>query len=196
MLREWYERDAIHQYPFISMLGFGSLSKFKTISDALKFKRALIITGPVLINTEVIKKVKTELDDNKIKYHIFDGTKSNPSIQVVQEIIEMYHKTNADALISVGGGSVHDAAKGAALTLSNNKSLKKLQGINVSKNVSIVPIIAINTTAGTGSGVTNVAVITDESKHFKMTLVDKNIQPHVNVDDSDLMTGLPPKPTT
>jgi alcohol dehydrogenase len=58
-----------------------------------------------------------------------------------------------------------------------------------------MPIICINTTAGTGSGTTNVAVITDESKHFKMTLVDKNIQPHILVDDSNLMMGLPPTST-
>jgi alcohol dehydrogenase len=150
------------------------------------------VTDPILIKTGVVAHVIKELENNQIKHVIFDGVKPNPSIDVVNEIVNTYHTRECDALISVGGGSAHDAVKGASLVISNvNTPIRKFQGLNVTCNVSKMPIIAINTTAGTGSGVTNVAVITDEQNHFKMTLVDKNIQPHVLVNDTQLMMGLP-----
>jgi alcohol dehydrogenase len=170
------------------------INNFKIIANNFKFNSPLLVTDPVLIKTGVVQAVIKQLDYLKIKYTIFDGVQPNPSIQVVQKIIDMYQTSKSDALISIGGGSAHDAIKGASLVLSNKgRELKKFQGLNVTPNVSIAPIIAINTTAGTGSDVTNAAVITDEVKHFKMTLVDKNIQPHAIVDDSNLMLGLPAK---
>jgi alcohol dehydrogenase len=149
----------------------------------------------MLIKVGIVEKVTKQLTKCKIKYEIFDGVKPNPSTQVVNGIVKMCQDKECDALISVGGGSAHDAAKGASLVLSNNKPLKKFQGLNVSKNAAIFPIIAVNTTAGTGSGATNAAVITDEEQHFKMTLTDKNIQPHALVDDSELMMNLPIQPS-
>jgi alcohol dehydrogenase len=191
MLREWYERDFIFQYPHLSLLGYGALEELGYILQKRNVNNALIITDVILIKTGVVEKVIKQLKKYKIKFFIFEGVKPNPSVDVVNAIVKISQQNKTDALISIGGGSAHDAAKGASLVLSNNKSLKRFQGLNVSKNIAVIPIIAINTTAGTGSGVTNAAVITDEQTHFKMTLTDKNIQPHIIVDDSELMMGLP-----
>jgi alcohol dehydrogenase len=165
------------------------------ILEKQKITKVLIITDPVLIKNQIVDKVIKQLVNSNIKYTIFEGVKPNPSTEVVNGIVTAYKKNKCNALVSVGGGSAHDAAKGASLVLSNDKAIKKFQGLNATHNVSKMPIIAINTTAGTGSGATNVAVITDEQNHFKMTLVDKNIQPHVLIDDSDLMMDLPARPS-
>ncbi|MDR3257616.1 MAG: iron-containing alcohol dehydrogenase [Mycoplasmataceae bacterium] len=197
MLKEWKEKDYIFQNASVSLLGHGSLTNFAFVCDAFHFKNPLLITDPVLIQTGVVKKVINQLNKNGIKYAIFDGVQPNPSTEVIDQLVKQYRKDKCDALISVGGGSAHDSAKAACLILTNNSSdLYRFQGLNITKQAMAMPLIAINTTAGTGSGVTNVAVITDEVHHFKMTLVDKNIQPNVMIDDSDLMMGLPPKPTS
>jgi alcohol dehydrogenase len=161
--------------------------------DNLMLHKPLIITDPVLIKTNVVNEVTNQLKKHNVNYVIYDGVQPNPTTAIVENIVLIYQKNQCDALISVGGGSAHDAAKGASLVLTNHKPIRKFQGLNVTKNAVIMPIIVVNTTAGTGSGATNVAVITDELTHFKMTLVDKNIQPHILVDDSELMLGLPVK---
>jgi alcohol dehydrogenase len=191
MLREWYEKDFCFQYPHLSLLGCETLVEFGFVLEKWNIHHPLIITDQTLIKTGVVDQVTSQLKKHKIKFQIYDGVQPNPSTNVVNGVVKACHKHECDALISVGGGSAHDAAKGASLILSNNHPLKKFQGLNVSKNAAKLPIIAVNTTAGTGAGATNAAVITDEQSHFKMTLTDKNIQPHILVDDSDLMIGLP-----
>jgi alcohol dehydrogenase len=107
----------------------------------------------------------------------------------------MYKANKCDGIISIGGGSAHDAAKAAGLLLSNPKVIRKYQGINTTKSILKMPLVCVNTTAGTGSEVTNVAVITDELSHFKMTLTDKNMIASASVNDSNMMLGLPPETT-
>jgi alcohol dehydrogenase len=126
---------------------------------------------------------------------MFDQVIPNPTIAVVDQIMQAYREFNCDCVISIGGGSAHDAAKAAALLLSNKKAIRQYQGLNVTKNVLTMPLICVNTTAGTGSEVTNVAVITDEASHFKMTLVDKNMLARATINDSNMMMGLPPRTT-
>lgn len=197
MMKEWKQKDFVFQNNTLNLLGHGCLNNFYEVKEIFKFNKALVITDKVLMKIGVVDKVIAQLNKNKVKYQIYDGVVPNPTTNVIEEIVKMYAKNKCDALISVGGGSAHDSAKGACLVLTNNsRNIRHYQGLNVTKNVAKTPIIAINTTAGTGSGTTNVAVITDEENHFKMTLVDKNIQPHVLIDDSDLMMDLPPKPTS
>jgi alcohol dehydrogenase len=136
-----------------------------------------------------------QLKKSKKNYVVFNGSKPNPSIETVNSIIKAYNDNNCDALITIGGGSPHDAAKAAGLLLSNSKRINKLQGINVSKNAFKMPLICINTTAGSGSEASNIAVITDEHRQHKMTIVDKHCQPRATINDSQMMLDLPPETT-
>ena len=161
---------------------------------SLGLKRALIVTDEVLVKIGLSKTIVESLNDSGVEHVLYQGVKPNPSIFVVNEIKEMYKQEHCDLIISLGGGSAHDSTKAAASLIYNPKELKKYQGLNTLKH-HMVPMIAVNTTAGTGSEVTNVAVITDPKKHVKMTLVDKHMMCHVNINDPELMLSVPLKTT-
>jgi alcohol dehydrogenase len=154
------------------------------------------VTDDSLVKFRIVETVEQQLKKLNINPIIYTGVVPNPTTKVVNEIKEKYLNEKCDALISIGGGSAHDSAKGAALIISNKRNIYKCQGLNVTKTKSLMPIVAINTTAGTGSEVTNVAVITNEISHFKMTLVDKHIQPLASINDSNMMLGLPQRITS
>ena len=92
--------------------------------------------------------------------------------------------------MSLGGGSPHDCAKGIALVATNGGEIKDYEGVDVSGKPQL-PLVAINTTAGTASEITRFCIITDEKRHVKMAIVDKNTTPIMSVNDSALMKGMP-----
>jgi alcohol dehydrogenase len=195
MLNEWYEKTYIFQCPETNLIGHSCIQNFDNVIRRVNMKKALVVTDTVLIQLKTTDNVTEQLTKADVSYNIFDGVLPNPTIAIVNKIMEAYKTNDCDGLISIGGGSAHDAAKAAALLLSNRKPIRKYQGLNVTKHKLLMPLICVNTTAGTGSEVTNVAVITDETTHFKMTLVDKNMLANITVNDSNLMLGLPHKAT-
>lgn len=103
----------------------------------------------------------------------------------------MYHAENCDSIVSLGGGSAHDAAKGIGLIASNGGRIHDYEGVDKSQN-PLVPLIAINTTAGTASEMTRFTIITDTARKVKMAIVDKHVTPLLSINDPELMIGLPP----
>ena len=147
MIREWYEKDFIFQYPNITFIGYKSLEELGFVIQKKQIRKPLIITDPTLIKTKVVDKVIQQLTQHKMSHIIFDGVQSNHSTKVVYDIVEMFQKNKCDALISVGGGSAHDAIKAASLVLSNQKPIKKFQGLNVTKNVILKCFFSLVITA-------------------------------------------------
>ncbi len=99
-------------------------------------------------------------------------------------------KANCDFFISYWVGSPHDCAKDIALVATNGGNIKDYEGINKSSKPQL-PLIAINTTAGTASEMTIFSIITDEERHVKMAIVDKNVTPILAVNDPELMVSMP-----
>lgn len=176
--------------PSISLMGADCLKDAGDQVGELGFKKALIVTDKVLGQIGIVKKVTDVLDNKNIEYAIYDETKPNPTVKNVNDGLELLKEKECDFVISLGGGSAHDCAKGIALLATNGGEIKDYEGVDKSKKPQL-PMVGINTTAGTGSEMTLFAIITDEERHIKMALVDKHLTPIIAVNDPMLMLAMP-----
>ena len=176
--------------PSNNILGQGALAEGLSQIAQLGFKKAFLVTDAPLVQMGMAQQVADRLAEKGIEYVIFDGVKPNPTVGNVNAGLEQLNKAQADFIISLGGGSVHDCAKGIALVASNGGKIEDYEGLNQSKKPQMT-LIAINTTAGTASEMTRFTIITDESRHVKMAIVDSNVTPFLSINDSELMEGMP-----
>ena len=176
--------------PAISLMGADCLKDAGDQVGELGFKKALIVTDKVLGQIGIVKKVTDVLDNKNIEYAIYDETKPNPTVKNVNDGLALLKEKECDFVISLGGGSAHDCAKGIALLATNGGEIKDYEGVDKSKKPQL-PMVGINTTAGTGSEMTLFAIITDEERHIKMALVDKHLTPIIAVNDPILMLAMP-----
>ena len=176
--------------PNISLMGEGALEDAGNEIKKLGFKKALVVTDKVLVEVKLVDVLLKVLDNVDVAYKIFDGTHPNPTKKNVNDGIKMFKDTSCDFVISFGGGSPHDCAKGIALVLANGGEIKDYEGLDKSAKPQL-PLIAINTTAGTASEITRFTIITDEDRHVKMAIVDKHVTPLIAVNDPKLMYGMP-----
>ena len=176
--------------PSVSAMGIECLKEVPSFIKENNFKKALIVTDKVLVQIGLVNKVTDLLESNNIEYSIYDETKPNPTVKNVEDGLNILKECNCDFVISIGGGSPHDCAKGISLVATNGGSIKDYEGVNMSSKPQL-PLIAINTTAGTASEMTIFSIITDEERHVKMALVDKHMTPVMAVNDPILMTAMP-----
>ena len=172
--------------------GPGSVQK---IPEAVKLKginNVLIVTDKDLTGLGLLDGMLKSLDENKIRYTIFDGVQPNPSIQNIEDGYALYKKNNCQGLILFGGGSPMDCGKViAARARRPEKSVLQFRGLFKVLRI-LPPMFAVPTTAGTGSEVTVAAVITNPETHEKIVIADPFIVPGFAFLDSELMAGLPP----
>ena len=168
--------------PSVSAMGIECLKQVPDFIKENNFKKALIVTDKVLVKIGLVNKVTDLLESNNIEFAIYDETKPNPTVKNVEDGLNILKEGNCDFVISLGGGSPHDCAKGIALLATNGGSIKDYEGVNMSSKPQL-PLIAINTTAGTASEMTIFSIITDEDRHVKMALVDKHMTPVMAVND-------------
>lgn len=176
--------------PTVNLMGAGCL---KDAADAIQskgFKRGLIVTDVILNKIGVVKKVQTLLNQRSVESVVFDGTKPNPTIRNVNDGLALLKEHDCDFVISLGGGSPHDCTKGIALLATNGGTISDYEGVDRSAK-SMLPLVAINTTAGTASEMTRFCIITDEERHIKMAIVDKHTTPLISVNDPELMLAKP-----
>ncbi len=176
--------------PNLSLMGEESLELAGDEIKRLGFKKALVVTDKVLVEVGLVNEIEKLLKNIQVEYEIYPETKPNPTVKNVEDGVKMYKETNCDFVISFGGGSPHDCAKGIALVLANGGSIKDYEGLDKSAKPQ-VPLIAVNTTAGTASELTRFTIITDEERHIKMAIVDKHVTPIIAVNDPILMYGMP-----
>lgn len=152
--------------------------------------KSLIVTDKNLAKTEALFSVKASLDSEKISYEVFDGVITEPTIDYLEQGVEIYKSTKCDCCIGLGGGSPIDAAKAIAVMISNGGSIRDYTGINkIPENR--VPLVAIPTTAGTGSEVTRYTIITDTQTNVKMLIGSSHIIPDVALVDPLLTVTVP-----
>ena len=176
--------------PTVNFMGAGCLTQ---AADAIKshgFKKALIVTDKVLNQIGVVTQVTVLLTERDIDSVVYDGTQPNPTIKNVDEGLALLKENQCDFVISLGGGSPHDCAKGIALLAANGGQIGDYEGVDRSAKAQL-PVVAINTTAGTASEMTRFCIITDEERHIKMAIVDKNTTPLMSVNDPQLMLAKP-----
>lgn len=176
--------------PSVNVIGNGALNDAMNTMKAYGYRRALIVTDAVLNKLGVAGDIQKRLQEFDILSVVFDGTHPNPTTVNVEEGLEMLRANDCDCVISLGGGSPHDCAKGIALVAANGGDIRDYEGVDRSAKPQL-PMIAINTTAGTASEMTRFCIITDVTRHIKMAIVDKHVTPVLSVNDSSLMEGMP-----
>lgn len=176
--------------PTVNLMGAGCLTEAADAVKAQGFKKALIVTDKVLSQIGMVKQVADLLAERDVQSVVFDGTQPNPTIGNVEAGLALLKENECDFVISLGGGSPHDCAKGIALVASNGGKIGDYEGVDQSAKPQL-PLIAINTTAGTASEMTRFCIITDEERHIKMAIVDKNTTPLMSVNDPELMLAKP-----
>ncbi|MGN1235737.1 MAG: iron-containing alcohol dehydrogenase, partial [Christensenellaceae bacterium] len=155
-------------------------------------KRPLVVTDQTIRKLALTQGLEKSLSEAEIEYAIFDGVVANPTTKTAEQALEVYRQNGCDCLIAFGGGSPMDCAKGVgALIARPKKSLNDLQGIlKVGKKIPL--LIAIPTTAGTGSETTLAAVIVDADTRHKYAINDFPLIPSYAVLDEEVTMTLPP----
>ncbi|VVE04836.1 alcohol dehydrogenase [Pandoraea cepalis] len=176
--------------PAVNVMGMGSLDEAIAALRQYHFRHALIVTDAGLAKAGVAEKVAKLLTKQDIQSTVFDGVKPNPTAENVEAGLAMLKQHQCDFVISLGGGSPHDCAKGIALCAANGGNISDYEGVDRSKKPQM-PLVAINTTAGTASEMTRFCIITDEKRHVKMAIVDRNVTPLLSVNDPTLMAAMP-----
>ena len=156
--------------------------------------RALLITDRFLYQSGLAQKVADVLSDAGIEYAVYYDVKPNPSVVIVNECISAARAIGAGVLIALGGGSAIDTAKAVSIVMENGGRVEQYEGVDKSSRAGL-PLVAINTTAGTGSECTTFYIVTDPVRHSKMAMVDTNCMVSIAVNDTDFMSSMPPKLT-
>lgn len=176
--------------PVQNIIGPGALDEALQIVGKMGFRKALIVTDPGLSKIGVANTVSDKLAAQGIPASVFDGAQPNPTVSNVNAGLEALKAAQADLVVSLGGGSSHDCAKGIALVAANGGKIEDYEGVDKSAKPQL-PLLAVNTTAGTASEMTRFTIITDETRHVKMAIVDKHVTPFLSVNDSSMMEGMP-----
>jgi len=179
-----------YYFPPIVILGPGAIELIVPEIQKMNVKKALVVTDKVLIEAGVVQSVLDVLEGAKIPYAIFSDVKPNPTVANVNAGYQALLDNECDFIVSIGGGSPQDTGKGVAILGTNPGDLCDYEGVGKTANKSL-PIVAINTTAGTASEATINYVITDEKRKLKMVIVDPNSIATVAVNDPVLMLKMP-----
>lgn len=176
--------------PAHTLIGKGCIYEIPRHIDLISGKKAFIVTDRPLVEIGTVKKVTDVLDGAGKNYAIYDGVKPNPTVSIVNEAKSLFDREHCDYIIGIGGGSSLDVSKAVSILAKNGGDITDYNGLNKSKNPG-VPLIAINTTAGTGSEVTRAYVVTDEVLKVKMLMVDANCLSYLAINDPMLMLDMP-----
>lgn len=171
--------------------GAGSISRIPELLRECGVTKVMIVTGPS-VGKKLCPRICEILTDAGIAHAIYDQVEANPSITTVEAIQKEYREQKCDGLLAVGGGSPMDAAKAAGARIARpHTSVEKMGGLlKVLKKIP--PLVAVPTTAGTGSETTIAAVVTDPDTHHKYAIMDLVLIPQYAVLDPELTRELPP----
>ncbi|MFM8330637.1 MAG: iron-containing alcohol dehydrogenase [Candidatus Methylumidiphilus sp.] len=175
-------------------IGAGTLAETCGILDRWQADKVLLVTDPGLIQVGIAGRLLTLLEAGGKTVALFDGVAPDPAIDVARQVGELARTAGIDAVIGLGGGSSLDIAKLAAALATNRKDLEDYIGVDKLERDAL-PFIAIPTTAGTGSEVTPIAILSDEQEQVKKGVVSARMMPRHAILDPTLTLGLKPYTT-
>ncbi len=186
-------------YPTRIRVGAGRLNELPEACKELGIKVPLLVTDPGLANSLLVKNVQSLMGAAGIEISVFCQIKANPTGEQVMNGVDIYRSGSHDGIVAFGGGSAMDAAKAIALMVGQQRSLWDFEDVGdnwLRVNVeTMAPVIAIPTTAGTGSEVGRASVITDTEQQIKKIIFHPKMLPSLVFLDPELTVGLP-KPIT
>lgn len=189
----------VHQYygyfmPTVNFVGAGAVQNVGKQAKLLGGTKVLLVTDDYLYKSGVAKEVAEIIEKENISVVIFHGAEPNPTDKNVHDGVEVFNREKCNLIVSVGGGSSHDCAKGIGIVAANGGNIRDYEGVDKSTK-PMIPLIAVNTTAGTASEMTRFCIITDTDRHVKMAIVDWRCTPSVAIDDPLMMMKKPPELT-
>ena len=174
-----------------SFFGKGSIGLLPAELKKRGYRRGLIETDQFLFEHKVAERVGQQILAAGAEYAIYYLVQPNPTVQVVNDCIEAAKALEVDFLAAVGGGSAIDTAKAVSIVIANGGKVEDYEGVDLSARAGL-PIVAVNTTAGTGSEVTAFYIVTNTATHSKMCIMDTNCMVSIAVNDVDFMMSMPP----
>lgn len=171
---------ALFKTPEYTLIGSKALEEAKPYLKKCG-KKALIVTGKHVVLSDMMAELKKTLEEIGIAYFVFDGITGEPTNVMIDEGIAAYKENGCDFCIGIGGGSPLDSAKAIAAMITNEGKIADYNGKVIEK--PIPPVVAIPTTAGTGSEATQFTVITDVEKDIKMLLKGGYLVPKIAIVD-------------
>lgn len=172
------------------IVGRGSMAKLPEVAKEMGGKHAFIISGPHLKKMGLVEKAAESLRAEGILVDDFTDIEGNPSVTTVEAATEAFQASGADFIVAFGGGSPMDVAKAVGVVAKYGGSITEYEGAHKVPG-KIIPLVALPTTAGTGSEVTAFSVITDHSRDYKLTVFSYELLPAYAILDADLITTAP-----
>lgn len=200
---EAYSLENNHNFilPKTNLIGVGCIKDLPTQLIDWKLKKALIVTDKNLIKVGHVEMIETIFKNLFISFDIFDGVlHPDCTVSFVEDALSYFPspinllKRKYDFIVSIGGGTNHDCAKAVAVLAENEGSIIDFEGYNKITKPGL-PVVAINTTAGSASEVSMYSIIVDESRKVKMTIGSQHMTPYISVNDPMFMVTMPKEVT-
>lgn len=182
---------ATFNIPSAVICGAGAIGELATQLLRLRVTRVLLVTDAFMVHSGLAGRVESDLRGAGVGVETFAGVQPDPTEQNVLDGLARYRDARAEAIVALGGGSPIDCAKAVAILTTNPPPLSLYLGRHKVPRAG-APLLAIPTTAGTGSEVTKVAVITDAVNEVKMMMLDAHLLPSVALVDYELTLSMPP----
>jgi len=173
-----------------------SCAEIGKVAKKEKISSVLIVTDKGIVNNGLVNPIVAALQTSGISYYIYADTQPNPTVQNVEDALQVYHANHCDVLIAIGGGSSMDCAKAVGARVAYPKRTVNQLGGKLKVWRKLPTLIAIPTTAGTGSETTLAAMITDSKTHHKYAIMSFPLIPKYAVLDASLTYSLPPHLTS
>ena len=172
-------------------MGTGSHRKVDDLVKGWNIHKLFLVVDPAVLKTEIYSRVEDLLKKNKVIFESFSEIEPDPSVRTVEKAFELNKKSGASTLLAIGGGSTIDVAKAVGILATNGGRIHQYEGIE-KFSIPPLPLIAIPTTAGTGSEVSGSCVITDTDRGLKMSIRHASLNPaKVAILDPIALASLP-----
>lgn len=184
-----------HQPRTRLVFGVGAVREIAGVVKELGARRVLLVTDPGIVAAGHAALVRGLLCDAGLRVDVFDRVQQNPTTRCVEDCVASARAAGADLLLGLGGGSAMDTAKGCNFLLTNGGRMQDYWGVGKARH-PMLPLVAVPTTAGTGSECQSAALIADAETHQKMACLDPKAAARVAILDPALTLSLPPMVTS
>jgi alcohol dehydrogenase class IV len=185
-MQEFFEFRLTPRVLYKSGLAFDMSAELATLGGT----KAFIVTDAGVLKSGLVARIQAAITEVIEVVGVYSDVPPNSSVRVVEAAAAEAKAAGADILIAIGGGSPLDTAKGMRIILTEGGNLLDYEGVNVLER-PLIPMVAIPTTAGTGSEVTNFAVIKDDDNHVKLSFTSPYLAPELAILDPQVTATLP-----
>ena len=179
-----------YEQPVTITFGAGTVKEIVPLARKQGWKRGIIVSTPHFVKNGFVDRLLQQ--GAGLITDVFSNITPNPEVNDVDDCAAVMRNWKNDFVIAIGGGSAMDLAKAAASVCQTNDSIRDYHGTRKTLPAAHLPLIAVPTTAGTGSEVTSVAVLSDKDRHKKGPIVSQNFFPDYAVVDPELTYEMPP----